>query len=255
MLNLLNSSLLIGAATLFSSTAAMAQSEEQTPVAPQKREIQYNPDNWLLAETKNGRNFVHKASGGICVDEFRDLELLQVIDYLPDGTNSSCAYGKLTDAGTSKLTIYVYTAEGLTGPIAYNNAKQSIRQIADNSGLTVSDRKEEGRACHEGVIKPLGEAILGRINEEGGEGEKASLGLGLAMYQFDIPEVDGRPAQLQTSMLSVYQTGKWVVKTRVTVPESETSYRDACNYGGIASVALARVITRQNGPAIAPEGT
>ena len=87
------------------------------------------------------------------------------------------------------------------------------------------------------------------MKKEGTEGEDAQLGLGVAMYNYTIPASNGRPASAQTSMLSVYQTGKWVVKTRVTVPASETSYRDACNYGGIASVALARSITRQDAPA------
>lgn len=212
--------------------------------------LQPDPSIWLPVTTDKGRNYVHAKSGAICADTFRDLTLTAITDYAPDGTNSGCQYDRVDEAGLSRLTLYIYTAEGLTGPIAYKGAKDAITQFHNSTPVTVTERTAEGQQCHRGVIKPLAEAILGRMQKDGGEAKDANLGLGLAMYDYSIPARAGKPAEEQTSMLSVFQTGKWIVKTRVTLPKSENSYEAACNYGGITSVAQARVITRKDGPAV-----
>ncbi len=257
------------AAALIAPACAIAQSENETAVPQVKMQaappsvdqvkprirsarsgISANPANWLPVSTDAGRNFVHIKSGAICPDIFRDLKLVRIDDHAPDGTNSSCQYQKVDESGFSRLTFYVYTAEGLTGPTAYSMAKNDITEVSKMTALTVTERKAEGQQCHRGVIKPLAEAILARMKKEGSEGQDANLGLGLAMYDYSIPARGDTPAKEQTSMLSVFQTGKWIVKTRVTLPKSEKSYEAACNYGGITSVAQARVITRQDGPAV-----
>lgn len=248
---LMCSAVCLSAALIAAPSAVSAQAVAKPQAAAETQAIQYNPANWLFIETENGKNYVHKASGAICVDNFRDLKLAAIKDYAPDGSNSGCQYDKNAVAGLSRLTVYFYTAEGITGPAEYSAAKRTIAQIGEATALTVTERREEAQTCHRGVIEPLGKAILARMKKEGSEGEDANLGLGLAMYDYDIPEVNGRPAQLQTSMLSVFETGKWIVKTRVTIPKSEESYAQACNYGGLASVGLAGVITRQDAPAIA----
>ncbi|MEP4783490.1 MAG: hypothetical protein ABJX46_02080 [Erythrobacter sp.] len=244
------SAILLAATAMLAPAAANARTLAQPQTNSAAPAIKVDPANWLYIETENGSNYVHKSSGAICIEKFRDLKLATIRDYAPDGTNSACQYDKTTEAGLSRLTIYVYTAPGLTGPAAYQGAKDAITQFNQNTAVTVTQRKEEGQNCHKGVIQPLAEGILSRMKKEGSEGEDANLGLGIAMYDYDIPVVNGRPARQETSLLSVYQTGKWIVKTRVTLPKSETSYADACNYGGIASVGQARVITRQDAPAI-----
>ncbi|MEO9462481.1 MAG: hypothetical protein ABJ242_07070 [Marinomonas sp.] len=235
----------------------IASAEARTlarPALPAPPPITANPAMWLTVKSEIGQNYVHMASGAICSDQFRGLTLVAITDYAPDGTNSSCQYDMLGGKEFQRMTLYVYTAEGLTGPIAYKGAKQAIGQINETSAITVTERKEEGQQCHRGVIKPLAESILGRMKKEGSEGQEANLGLGLAMYDYSIPARGERPAQEQTSLLSVYQTGKWIVKTRVTMDKTENSYETACNYGGITSVAMARVITRGDAPAYTPEG-
>lgn len=235
-----------GSIPAFAQEAALQTGPTEAP----SPSIKVNPANWLFINTKDGENYVHKASGAICVGNFRDLKLTAIRDYAPDGSNIGCQYDKAGEQGPSRLTVYVYTAEGLTGPKAYQGAKDAIAQLGQTTATTIIERKEEGQKCHQAVMRPLAQALLGRMKEEGAEGEEAQLGLGLALYDYDIPKINGRPAAAQTSMLSVYQTGKWIVKTRTTLPKSETSYGDACNYGGLASVALARVITRKDGPAL-----
>lgn len=248
---LMCSAVCMSAALVAAPAEISARTLAKPPAAAEAPAAQYDPANWLYVETENGNNYIHKASGAICIDNFRDLKLVGIRDYAPDGTNSGCQYDKNTEAGLSRLTIYVYTDEGLTGPKAYKGARDAITQFNKSTPVTVTERKEEAKTCHRGVIEPLGKAILARMKEQGSEGEEANLGLGLAMYDYDIPEVNSRPAQQQTSMLTVYETGKWIVKTRVTIPKSDESYAQACNYGGIASVAQAGAITRKDAPAYA----
>ncbi len=239
------------AAFLAASAPALAQdgADGQTPEDAISDLVEFDPANWQLVRSEAGNSYLHKASGAACFDSLHDLELTAIVDFAPDGTNSGCQYDKIEEQKLNRLTVYVYTAEGLTGSMAYNEAKNVIRNLGKNTAITVTERGEEGQKCHQAIVPPLSKAILDRMEKEGLEGEDSHLGLGLMMYDIAIPEIDGRPAVSQTSMLSVYQTGRWVVKSRVTVPKGETSFADACNYGGFASVGLANVINRQKGSA------
>lgn len=219
------------------SISASAQETDPSKIFPPVS-YKVNEEIWQTVETKGGLNYVHKPSGAICPDDFRDLTFSGIKDFQPTGNDSACEFEKKAEAGLSRMTLYIYQYKGLTGPVAYKTAKDSINQIGQVSNIKVTHQKGESQTCHKAIVPRLGAAILERQKKDKPDETESSVGWGVATYDF---ESEDRGAQ--TSLLSVYQTGDWIVKARVTIPSSETSYADACRYAGLASIGLASVIS------------
>ncbi|MEE9433371.1 MAG: hypothetical protein V3V15_03940 [Sphingorhabdus sp.] len=225
-------------AIALSSTAAAAQND--ATVLPR-----HDHNLWNLIMTKDGANLVHKASGAVCPGNFRDLKLTGMKDYVKDGTNSSCQFEKNTKDGLTRMTLYFYTHPSLSSPAAFKSAKNAIFEKSKITAVKITEKREEGQKCFQSFVPNLATSILER-NKKDNPGQKTDLlQLGVAMFNYDIPKTASGPAHSETSLLSVYQTGKWIVKARVNLPAGETSGVDACRYAAFANIGEASMISRK----------
>ena len=226
-------------AIALSSTAAVAQND--VTVLPR-----HDDNLWLLVTTDDGgANLLHKSSGAVCPDKFRDLKLVATKDYIKDGTNSSCQFDKKTEDGLTRMTLYFYTHPDLTGPAAYKGAKNAILKQGKITAVKITEKSEDAQQCFQSFVPNLATALLER-NKKDNPGKKTSkLQLGVAMFNYDIPKTASGPARSEIALLSVYQTGKWIMKVRVNLPAGETSDVDACRYAAFANIGEAGMISRK----------
>lgn len=220
--------------------------ENPQKIAPPQNDIvklpPHNKDIWTIVPTDTGAAFYHKNSRAICDARLKDLKLVAIKDYLPDGTNSSCQYEKMTKDGLSRLTLYVYTDPRISGPSEYRGAKQAILDYNKHANLSVSEDDIETKNCFGAIVPKVAEAKLAKETKNSSEPVNQTLQMGVVMFNMDIAANGNRAAYSERTLLTVYQTGKWVVKTRVTVPAGETSSIDACRYAGLPNIALMKQI-------------
>jgi len=219
----------IAAIAACSTGAAFAQGVTSLP--------NVNPDIWSVVPNANGAALVHKKSGAVCDQSFRDLTLTRVIDYAADGTDSSCEYTKTGPEGRSVLTQYFYQRTGRTGAQEFVGGKQAILSFRNSSAMTVTETAEEGKKCFNAVAQKLGPALLAKARQTDPDAKMESMAMGIAMFNFAIPAVQQKPASDLRSLLTVYQIGDWFMKTRVSVPAGKSGGINACRYGGLSSIA------------------
>ncbi|WP_162789463.1 hypothetical protein [Altererythrobacter sp. ZODW24] len=189
----------------------------------------------------------HIQSGAQCPTLLGQMQLAVTSNLRPgDGTNVGCQYDKTDESGLTRVTMYIYTYPGINGAREYQGAKAQIMQRGDASALKVEELSAVGQVCFDALIPHVGKAAMARNTVDELEQETNPVSFGTATYNFDVPAGNGQPALKQTSLLSVYQAGKWVVKTRVTLPGQgkEVAFR-ACELSGIATVNQVPLISRK----------
>jgi hypothetical protein len=227
---------------LAASTPASAQIEGSKPdgIFSMPR---VNDAIWDSVITQDEIKFVHRLSGAVCHAQRGDLVLAKTIDFAPDGSDSGCEYNKTDATGLSRMTLYFYTDPTLSGPQEYRSAKAAIVQNASISAVEVTEDKDEAQKCYQATVPTLAGAILEKRKADGAPSGDSQFAMGLALYDIKVPSINGRPAMGQSSLLSVYQTGDWIIKTRVTLPRDSKSYTEACRYSAFANLYMARTVS------------
>jgi len=235
---------LLPLAIAFTATTAAAQ--DGPTVLPK-----IDPAIWQVKTNEGGASLVHKPSGAVCPTKFRDLKLVAVKDYIKDGTNSACQFEKGAGANLTRLTLYVYTYKNASGVAEYRGAKNAIMEYSKNAAVTITEQKEEAKKCHQSFVPIVAGAILKRNKKDNPDQKDGRLQLGVAMYHYKftdtantVVQAAGTSGRAETSLLSVYKTGKWIVKARINLPAGETSRIDGCRYIAFANLDQARVIRR-----------
>ena len=232
----------------FGSIAALAFAAAATQVSAQPVSIpQVDPVAFEVVNVTSNPVIEHKQSGAQCPINLGGLSLAAAANLRPgDGTNVGCQYDRTDENGVTRLSVYIYTFDGIDAVREYHGAKAGISQIAEATALTVTEQKEAGQTCFGTLIPQVGEQVIARNALDGLAQEDSPVSLGSAVYNFDVPEVNGNPARQETSLLSVYQAGDWVVKTRVTLPgQGADSAAAACNYAGLATLTQVPLISRK----------
>lgn len=221
------------------SSPALAQDSRENVRPP----LKMNADHWTMVPRDDGKfGLVHKMSGAICLDTFRDLQLIEVSSFTEDGMDVACQYDKGSGLDLTRLTTYFFKRQGVDGATAYGQAFRQIQQISEMSELTAVHNKEHSQRCVSAVMPRLREAMFPDSTPE--DEEVKAFKMGVAVFDYSFTPEGAVQETKQTSLLSVFQSGEWIMKVRLTTPatENEDSYSQACNYSGLASIASAQAL-------------
>ncbi len=231
---------------MIAASVPLAAQNDETPSRPV---LNVNSDHWTMLPNSDGTFAVfHNQSGAFCTDTFRELQLSDVTSYTEDGTDVSCSYQIGSGFDMTRLTTYIFQKPGLSGPMAFSQALGQIAQLAENSGLSAERNSEHSERCYNSVLPLLSDTISEQSGSDEAGNEAPEFNMGTAMFDYTFTPSGSDTQVQQTSLLTVYSFGGWIVKTRFTGPEmdQDQSYAKACNYSGLANIALATAIG-QNG--------
>ncbi|MXO89614.1 hypothetical protein [Pontixanthobacter aquaemixtae] len=209
-------SALLGAAFALPAAASAQSASLPTP----------DPAAFEVTQTDGDRVVAHKQSGGICPMELGGLPLAKTHNLRPsDGTNVACQYDLQQEDGLSRVTGYIYTYRGAEAESEYQAAKGAIRQVSERSAIAITEKPEWGQTCNGAISLAL---VAAAVNDD--PDQPHTVNQWATIYHYDIPAMNGDPARSETSLLSVYEAGDWMVKTRINIPgNSEDDAKKVCD--------------------------